>query len=78
MQTNHTILHKYVSHDKQRPCHEIAAQISQERGITVSTSVVYRCLKSLDYSKPYPIRVPMLSEKNRLIRLEWANKNKGK
>ncbi|KAI6652937.1 Transposable element Tc1 transposase [Oopsacas minuta] len=61
---------KYVSNDRQKPCHEIAEEICLKRGINVSTSTVYRCFKSLDYSKPYPIRVPILTEKNRLARIE--------
>ncbi|KAI6647709.1 Tigger transposable element-derived protein 4-like [Oopsacas minuta] len=34
-----------------------------------------RCLKKLDYSKPYPTPAPMLSEKNRLYRIQWARNN---
>ncbi|KAI6657345.1 hypothetical protein LOD99_93 [Oopsacas minuta] len=61
---------KYVSNDKQKLWHEIAEEICQKRGINVSTRTVYRCLKSLVHSKPYPIRLAMLTEKNRLARIE--------
>ena len=43
--------------------------------VEVSRGTVARCLKQLDYSKPFPTQVPMLSEKNRLYRIEWAEKN---
>ena len=34
-----------------------------------------RCLTELVYSKTYPTPVSMLSEKNRLIRFEYAQRN---
>ena len=43
--------------------------------INVSRDTVSRCLHQLDYSKPYPTKIPMLSEKNRLYRIEWAKSN---
>ena len=43
--------------------------------INVSPDTVSRCLDQLNYSKPYPTNIPMLSEKNRLYRIEWANNN---
>ena len=41
----------------------------------VGKDTVSRCLKGLDYSKPYPKSIPMLSEKNRLMRVNWAKNN---
>ena len=43
--------------------------------INVSRDTVSRCLNQLDYSKPYPTNIPMLSEKNRLYKNEWAKKS---
>ena len=42
----------------------------------VSHETVRRALSSLDYTKRYPSKCPMLSEKNRLTRLSWAKKFK--
>ena len=39
---------------------------------SASKTSVHRCLKKLDYSKPFPKKVPMLSETNRIKRLDWA------
>ena len=43
--------------------------------VEVSKNTVARCLEKLNYTKPYPTPVPMLSEKNRLKRVEWAYAN---
>ena len=40
-----------------------------------SKDSVAKCLKRLNYTNPYPIAIPLLSEKNRILRLEWAKKN---
>ena len=69
---------KYIQHDAQKPVREIASEIHSKSGISVSKSTVHRCLKGMGYSKPYLTKVPMLSEKNRLNRIEWAKRNKGR
>ena len=69
---------RYVQNDKQKPVREIAAEISQKPGLKVSKSTVHRCLTSMGYRKLMARRVPMLSEKSRLLRLDWAKKNKYK
>ena len=43
-----------------------------------SKTAVHDCLRRLQYSKPLPRSVPMLSETNRLKRIEWAKRNIGK
>ena len=43
--------------------------------VEVSKNTVARCLEKLNYTKPYPTPVPMLSERNRLKRVEWAYAN---
>ena len=43
--------------------------------VDVSKNTVARCLIKLNYTKPYPTPVPMLSEKNRSNRVEWACRN---
>ena len=43
--------------------------------VKVGKDTVSRCLRGLEYSKPYPRAIPLLSEKNRLFRLDWAKKN---
>ena len=44
----------------------------------MSKSTVHLTLPKLQYSKPFPDQIPMLSEKKRLFRIEWAHKNKMK
>ena len=43
--------------------------------LRTSKDTVASCLKKLQYTRPYPLSVPLLSEKNRVSRLEWAKKN---
>ncbi|KAI6647445.1 hypothetical protein LOD99_12441 [Oopsacas minuta] len=43
--------------------------------VTTSKNTVARALKKLRYTKPYPSPIPLLSEKNRISRIEWAEKN---
>ena len=49
--------------------------IAQKCPVTTSKNTVARCLKKLDYTKPYPISVPLLSETNRLKRIQWAQEH---
>ena len=44
--------------------------------IPVSYQTVRRALVDSKYSKKYPTKIPMLSEKNRLYRVRWAKKFK--
>ena len=41
------VRNKINQHDKQKPVCEIASEISQKRGLKVSESTVYRCLKDM-------------------------------
>ncbi|KAI6659626.1 hypothetical protein LOD99_14549 [Oopsacas minuta] len=43
--------------------------------VQVGRDTMSRCLKKLDYSKPYPTPTSLLSEKNRLYRIQWARNN---
>ena len=56
---------------------EIVSKL-HEIGKPASKSTVHRCLVNLRYDKKYPHLVPMLSEPNRLKRLEWATKYRNK
>ena len=40
-----------------------------------SHETVWRAMKDLDYTKKYPTNRPMVSEKNRLARVQWAKKH---
>ncbi|KAI6659448.1 Zinc finger MYM-type protein 1-like [Oopsacas minuta] len=42
--------------------------------VTTSKNTIARALEKLRYAKPYPSPIPQLSEKNRISRLEWAEK----
>ena len=67
---------QYIKQDYARSVREIASEINSKGGLSVSKDTVHRCLRRMDYSKPKPYTVPMLSNKNRLKRLDWAKKNK--
>ena len=67
---------QYIKQDDARSVREIASEINNKGGLSVSKDTVHRCLRRMDYSKPKPYTVPMLSNKNRLKRLDWAKKNK--
>ena len=69
---------QYIKQDDARSVREIASEINNKGGLSVSKDTVHRCLRRMDYSKPKPYTVPMLSNKNRLKRLDWAKKNKRK
>ena len=49
--------------------------LTSKSPVIISRDIVHRCLRNLEYSKPYPVKIPMLSEKNRLYRVEWAKCN---
>ena len=49
--------------------------IAQKCPVKTSKNTVARCLKKLDYTKPYSISVPLLSETNRLKRIHWAQEH---
>ena len=67
-----------VRRDKSKTVREIAAHITKKGDVSVSKDTVNRCLRKLRYTKPYPSMVPLLTEKNRLKRLDWARKYKNK
>ena len=66
-----SVVVKLVSVDPKISIREIASKLP----CTGSKTSVHRCLQRLEYSKPLPIKVPMLSETNRLKRIEWARTN---
>ena len=41
-----------------------------------SHETVWRALKHLNYSKKYPSNPPLVSERNRVNRVQWARKHK--
>ena len=59
---------------RKTPCIALRSMASK-CPVEVSKNTVARCLKTLNYTKPYPTPVPMLSEKNRMNRVEWAYRN---
>ncbi|KAI6648230.1 hypothetical protein LOD99_12039 [Oopsacas minuta] len=48
--------------------------LASRTGNQASYQTVRRVLKDKSYNKPYPVQIPMLSEKNRMYRIEWAKK----
>ena len=66
---------QYVRHDKKKTIRGIVTDLEDKSGTKVSKSTIGRCLQEMEYSKPWATPVPMLSEKNRLLRVEWGKKN---
>ena len=62
---------KQITDDPKISIREITSRLPSK----ASKTSVHRCLNRMDYSKPLPIKVPMLSETNRVKRLEWASSN---
>ena len=54
--------------------HLSSRNLASQPGVNASFSTVCRALRDLEYSKKYPDKTPMLSEKNRLYRIVWAKK----
>ncbi|KAI6652457.1 hypothetical protein LOD99_7471 [Oopsacas minuta] len=50
--------------------------LASRTGNQASYQTVRRVLKDQSYNKPYPVQIPMLSEKNHMYRIEWAKKYK--
>ncbi|KAI6650104.1 hypothetical protein LOD99_6186 [Oopsacas minuta] len=66
---------QYVRHDKKKTIRGIVTNLGEKSGTKVSKSTIGRCLQEMEYSKPWATLVPMLSEKNKLLRNEWGKKN---
>ena len=49
--------------------------LEQKADTKVSKSTVGRCLQKMEYRKSWTTPAPMLSEKNRILRIEWGKKN---
>ena len=64
-----------MSHDKKKSIREIVNDLDKKSGTKLSKSTVGRCLQKMDYKKPRVTLTPMLSEKNRLLRVSWGKKN---
>ena len=54
---------------------ELNYNVSQRTGVACSKMTVRRTLKKMKYRKEFPRQTFMLSEKNRLKRIEWARNN---
>ncbi|KAI6651794.1 hypothetical protein LOD99_5041 [Oopsacas minuta] len=66
---------QYVRHDKKKTIRGIVTNLEEKGGTKVSKSTIGRCLQEMEYNKPWATLVPMLSEKNRLLLIEWGKKN---
>ena len=65
-----------IKSDPETSVRRLTTRIATAKKISVSKSTVHLTLQKLKYSKPFPDQVPMLSEKTRLFRIEWAQKTK--
>ena len=66
-----------VRRDDTTSVREISSKLYNS-GNPASKSTVHRCLTQLKYDKKHPLLVPMLSEGNRIKRLQWATKHRNK
>ena len=66
---------QYVRHDIKKTIREIVTDLEQKADTKVSKSTVGRCLQKMEYRKSWATPAPMLSEKNRILRIEWGKKN---
>ena len=69
---------QFIKSDPETSVRKLTTRIAKTKKLTVSKSTVHLTLQKLKYSKPFPVQIPLLSEKNRLFRIEWAQKNKFK
>ena len=69
---------QFIKSDPETSVRKLTTRIAKTKKLTVSKSIVHLTLQKLKYSKPFPVQIPLLSEKNRLFRIEWAQKNKFK
>jgi len=67
------VLGRIITNDKYLTCGEIATKLSSK--VDISARTVNRELNKLGYHSKHPKTVPLLSEKNRLARVEWAKKH---
>ena len=65
---------RIVSQQIRRTPYLSSRNLASQPGVNASFSTVCRALRDLEYSKKYPDKTPMLSEKNRLYRIVWAKK----
>ena len=67
-------IRRIVSQQIRRTPYLSSRNLASQPGVNASFSTVCRALRDLEYSKKYPDKTPMLSEKNRLYRIVWAKK----
>ena len=63
-----------IAQNIRRKPHLSLRTIAKKLSKPISYQTVRRALMDLNYSKRLPVKVPMLSEKNRLARIKWAKK----
>jgi len=64
---------QYIRRDTSIPLKKIANKISQ-KGVQVHFSTISKHLTSIGYKKSLPIATPMLTQKHKEKRVEWAKK----
>ncbi|KAI6655384.1 hypothetical protein LOD99_2219 [Oopsacas minuta] len=67
-----------IKSDPEISLRKLANKLTEKKKMKVCKSTVHWTLRHLKYSKPFPTQIPLLSEKNRLFRIEWARKNMNK
>ena len=67
-------IRRIVSQQIRRTPYLSSRNLASQPGVNASFSTVCRALSDLEYSKKYPDKTPMLSEKNRLYCIVWAKK----
>ncbi|KAI6647801.1 hypothetical protein LOD99_8516 [Oopsacas minuta] len=69
---------QFIKLDPETSVCKLTTRIAKTKKLTVSKSTVHLTLQKLKYPKPFPVQIPLLSENNRLFRIEWAQKDKFK
>ena len=59
-----------IKSDPETSIRKLTSQISTVKKIDVSKSIVHLTLQKLQYSKPFPDQIPLLSEKNTFSELD--------
>ncbi|KAI6661855.1 hypothetical protein LOD99_9738 [Oopsacas minuta] len=61
---------QFIQSDPETSVCKLKTRIAKTKKLTVSKSTAHLTLQKLKYSKPFPVQIPLLSEKNRLFRIE--------
>jgi transposase len=67
---------QWIRRNKEVTAKEIAEKLNQERGRQVSRSTVQRQLQGMGYRNTLPYGVPMLTQKQKEARVQWAVRHK--